>query len=273
MIGAVSLRSSLLGLLVAITAALPVWGCGEDPGGTGGAATGAGAGGMGGSGGSTGSGDACEEPGESFAFEIALSDGTIHDCAKFQDEEIALQGAIVSAVGPTAWEIDSCAPGAGCAPAFNTLTVLTTGLDLQIPAGTYVEIAAKITHIGGVCTAGLLVSNLPTWNGSPNPTEGGTAPWLDSGGPGSPFSRDTVFRCATGFGANDCPGGQEFYALTFLLAADPSAVTEPVDSGQSIVWDVAAGPAAGRYTARTLHAHSGYCEQPGSIEYFIARAP
>lgn len=252
-----------IGLWTPLLAAAAAVGCGGEVDGPPGAAAGGG-----GAGGAAG---ACEESGELFAFELATPDGAVHDCANFFEDELTVQGAVVSAVAPTAWQIDACAPGAGCAPSYHTLTVLTSGLTLDIPAGTFVEISLAIKNIAGHCSAGLLVTNLPAFGGAANPASSDSAPWLDSSGPGSPFAREAVFRCATALGASGCPGEQELYDLTFSVAADPSTATPPVASGQSVDWEVPGGPAQGLYTARNLHAHSGYCEQPGSIEYFIAR--
>jgi hypothetical protein len=187
---------------------------------------------------------------------------------------LTLDGAITASSGPTSYTIDSCSPDANCQPMLNTLELHSSTLELAIPVGTVVTVSTRISHVGGVCNASLFVKNLPVWGGQPNPTSDGDAPWLDSGGPGSPFDHSTQVRCTYGEGGDPpCTGGTSVYDLSFALASDPSVSIGPIMTGTTVTWDIPSGPAAGRYAVRNVQANSGYCEIPGTVDYFIARDP
>jgi hypothetical protein len=238
------------------------------------AAGGGGAGGGGGRGvgGAGGGGEACRDGSESIDVALVTADGERHECFSGPQDEVTLEGQIAAQSGAT-WQIDTCPPDADCPPSLNELSVKTAGLSLDIPIGTFVRVSFRIQQSAGTCTVGLLVSNLPTWRGAANPTASDEAPWLDNGGPGSPFAVKTSTRCTIDLGDQPpCAGAQEIYDLSFSLAADPSVSVGPVRSGESVPWVVPSGAAAGSYTARTLQATSAHCEQIGTLQYFIARA-
>jgi hypothetical protein len=212
------------------------------------------------------------ETDEVWDFKLTTYDGVVHSCSELMNEDVSFQGAITASTGPTSYTTDSCPPGVNCMPALNTLEVTSSTLELAIPVGTVVNVSAHFSWLGGRCTAGLFVKNVPLWGGQPNPTSSDEAPWLDSGGPGSPFDVKTSVRCTYGEGGDPpCTGGTSVYDLSFALAGDPSISTGPVATGTTLTLEVPSGSLAGRYAVRNVRANSGYCEVPGTVEYFIAR--
>ena len=71
-----------------------------------------------------------------------------------------------------ALQIDTCA--GGC-----TVNIgVTKSIPFAIPVGAYVEVAYAFTVARFVCRTFLRISNLPAWNGQPNPVSDTSGPYL-----------------------------------------------------------------------------------------------
>lgn len=159
-----------------------------------GGAAGAGAGGGGAAGG--GGPPACSLPDSRIAISIdAVGDGGAL-------REWDASGAI-TARDASSFVLDTCAPSAGCTPTPTTVRVEAPGIDLGLEAGAFVEVRYRAAaYNGGQIAASVSVTNLPIWDGRPNPvssvaglrfvaSEGGLAH------PGLPFELSSTARaCA-----------------------------------------------------------------------------
>ncbi len=187
-------------------------GCGDDSatssgaGGGGGTGSGAGAGG--------GGGDACVKTVDRFAAVIDAWDGATHgDCAA--DADVLLEGAIHSdEKGATKrFELDGCVAG-GCNPMISAVTVEAPGIEATIPDGTLVRLRFLQDTAAG-CATSLLIENLASLDGSPNPTTSEDVVWLAAA---DGASVDAPFEVLTGNAGCTAPGecGAEPVATSFL---------------------------------------------------------
>jgi hypothetical protein len=242
-------------------------GCGG--GGTG--ASGGGQGGGGQGGGGQGGADSCPlVKGESFGFSVTTADGISHGCpGQVENSEIAIEGQVTAASSTDDWVIDTCPPTADCAPTLVHVQVNGEGPKLDIPVGALVSVATDVSYVGGTCHSSLLITNLPSWEGLPNPVATDAAPWFQVGGDSaSPFDVETIEQCHSDGGCM-----RAYYKLRFMLKDDPSVTTAPLAMGEGATLDVPSGAAKGSYLTHNVYADSGYCEIAGSIIFWIRRAP
>jgi hypothetical protein len=111
----------------------------------------------------------CEAGSGTFAFELTTPDGTPVGCAVASGTNNAakLQARLVSSDGYN-MQFDGCSPAADCStPA---ITKVHSSELFSAPVGIYVEIEA-LTEWNGPAGCGhkLLIRNLSSWDGSPNP--------------------------------------------------------------------------------------------------------
>jgi hypothetical protein len=65
--------------------------------------------------------------------------------------------------------IDQCPPNADCIQMLTEIAVDAKDLDLTFQIGTYVEVQYDLSPGWGGCTALLVIRNVPSWGGMPNP--------------------------------------------------------------------------------------------------------
>ncbi len=166
----------------------------------------AGVGATGALGGAAGTANSCTRTEDRARIAVQLPGEPRRDCssAEFGSEPkppTALNGAIIR-IGPTTFEIDTCAPNADCVPSLALFEVEAPGLSLEqaLVSGAFVRVTYLIDRFYA-CQQSLEVSTIPTWGGVPSPVdEMGDTLLLavsDGGGTfdGSPY---TVDRTALG---------------------------------------------------------------------------
>ncbi len=250
-------------------------------GGSGGATGGsAGVGGMAGSGGVAGTGGSggampdagppvsCGRTHDSFSMRAQLYDGRTFSCSGGTDFGFAqLQGQVVEMNG-NALTIDSCPPNADCIQMRSTFTFDAPGLYLWIPTGAFVDVSLQVDQPWG-CEQRILIADLPSWGGLPNPVPTGATVHLAAADgiadtlPGAPF---TIQKLPLGC-VNDPSGGcggdpPDDYALHFASTTTPGDPGITVGMGQYATWSVPSASGVNEYWAvRNLRSYSsGYCD-------------
>jgi hypothetical protein len=179
-----------------------------------------------------------------------------------------VSGVVTAASSADTWVIDSCAPGAGCAPSFTSFTIDGDGPKLTIPAGTLVDASFVMRNVGGISTDMLLITNLPTWKGISNPVRADAGLWLDvSGHSDSPFTLAEAAQCALD------GKGRDALTVSFSLKSDPAVKTAPVANAARAKLTVPSGPLQGTYEVCNALSTSGYEEIPGIVTTWIRWAP
>lgn len=191
-----------------------------------------------GSGGSGGSGGSCSEPNAALTLGLVTADGTTYGCG-FDfgkgDGDIVLQGQVHGIAADTV-VLDTCPPGANCAPTLATLSLKADSFALGLPEGAFVELRMHVETPMG-CGAKILITNLATWEGAANPVSPlpqvllAASDGLESTFPEAPFAMDTVSVCTMG-----PAGGAEAFAFRFFAAGEAPGSGITVPQGGSVIW-------------------------------------
>jgi hypothetical protein len=185
---------------------------------------------------------------------------------------------VITGVDSNGFTIDTCGPSADCAgPHLNTFTVTAPGLSLAgLRVGAYVHVSIQIIQ-GFGCTETLVVTNLASWVGAPNPVETGTNLYLaaESGNttidPSAQLRIDRVALHCPAYGDAGCDGPADDFALHFTLANIGADTT--LDMGSETVLP-SVGPAPVRYRVSNLRSYvSGACDDDSNWDWFVVREP
>src|SRR5262249_12134479 len=65
--------------------------------------------------------------------------------------------------------IDQCSPGADCPSFLTTVTIAADALAPSFPIGAYVKVSYGLDPAWMSCTQRILIENVPSWDGAPNP--------------------------------------------------------------------------------------------------------
>jgi hypothetical protein len=184
----------------------------------------------------------CPHTTDTLSLELTMPDGTTLACGQSTDKiEIA---AVVLASTPTSLSLDLCPPNYGCPMMKASLEVHAAGLSIGIPTGALLSIQIDVwTPPGGGCMQAVLVQNLPTWSGVPNPASTESFLWFTGTDGGATTFYEAPFSVTAMPDCNDEPGAPyENQELTFTSAMMPPSPTPPqvtVPMGASAVWTVA----------------------------------
>jgi hypothetical protein len=222
-----------------------------------------------------GSGGACSEPNDSLAIDLVTADGTAFGCSVPQTEgsieDFVLQGQI-HMIAPGVAGLDTCPPNADCGPSLATFSVKAEGFVLSLPEGAYVEVRMRVAA-PMACGARILVTNLATWGGVPNPVPS-LDPLLLAASDGladtfseAPFGVDKVSVCTMG-----PAGGAEAFSFRFFSAGDPPGTGVVVPQGGNVIW-AAPFQKHGPVMVRNLRSFdSGFADENSNWSYLMAPA-
>ena len=265
------LSSELGWTLASVAAASAIMACGARSGFEVGGATAHGGGGSGGSettssssssssSSSTGGGAMCGvETDGTVSVDIARYMGSVLGCAHSTaggEKTTSFKGAIVSSQGGSI-EVDECSPAADCIAQISKISIQAQGIgEAFLPTGAFVEVRLQESDNKFFCLDTVMIKNLPSWDGAPNPVDQGDHTWLvgsntafafpDAGyrleavplgcfpGQTSPCGphEDYVFRVTVGSMATDIPMG------TAAEVGAPSWVFSNISSYSTDVCDV-----------------------------------
>ncbi len=219
--------------------------------------------------GQPGDGQHCAVTNDFSSLVVTLPDRTHGRCVSGDsgafDETETVEGVVHNAPDGSI-VINSCLPGTGCEPTGAILSVSTDDehppLPLAIPDGTFVQLTLQSKRSGGIwsmCKSRILIRNLPTWGGAPNPTSGGSFFWMAEhfsyneeaySWPDDPFLVERELACD--------PSGATapYYAWRFSSPDSPGSEVVAY-MGETATWSVADGELAGQYEARNLQATVG----------------
>ena len=243
-------------------------------GGTGGTGNG-GAGATGGTGGTGGMGGSpgCGRSYDGFDMQLVTFDQTVWGCyapegtaAGYQE----IEGQVVELL-ENGIVLDSCPPNADCIPMLNFLSFWALDLYNPVPFGAFVRVSVQVDQPWG-CTHQLMIENLPSWGGLPNPVYPGEMLYLAAADgapaalPGAPFEISPV---ALGCFPNAEPncGYEEDYALRFS-----SPFGEPIDVYMGELWDWYLQSSDLQYLlVRNLRSYeTGWCDDYWNWGYWVS---
>jgi len=251
----------------------------------------AGVGAAGGSGGAAGTTNSCTRTEDRARIAVQLPGEPRRDCSSamldFEPRPPTALDGVITRIGPTEFEIDTCAPNADCVPSLALFEVEAPGLSLRqvLGEGAFV----RVTYLIGrffACQQSLEVSSIPTWGGVQNPASmmGDTLLLAvsDGGGTfdGSPY---TVDRMALGCQPVTQGCGSvtpDEYALVLSPTAEPeSAISvgmgqtmqlnnlQPLPSNWPSSW-------ARFWTVRNLRSYqTEYCDDYWNFAWYLVWSP
>ncbi|GAC1353396.1 MAG: hypothetical protein NVSMB47_05510 [Polyangiales bacterium] len=198
--------------------------------------------------------------------------GLTYDCAGVTGD-FDVVGVLV-AVDAQSFQIDTCAPGTGCASTLTTVSATAPGLDLRsLPVGSFVEARLRsYRHPFYGCTSLALVTSLDTWGGTPNPADvGGRTYFVGSDGspgvPDAPFTVDLVANhCVPEKSGCGSPVPPDTYRMKFR--AGTSSLELPMSSSGSLEL-----PGGGALVVRNLRSYqTSNCEDYYNYAFWAVRA-
>ncbi len=218
-------------------------GSGGETGGAGGG-NGGSQGGAGGSVGGTagtggiGGGPACDTaPAGSFTMSIQTPQGQVWSCDAWdttQQGDLTFDAAVVKS-SLNVVSLDACSPAADCVPLIYEVTFGADGLGVDIPVGALVHVEASVNVPWG-CAQRLLITNLPSWDGMPNPVQTNHQLWVAATDgmadmfADAPFVVDRLKLDCPGYPAGGCGGevepGQYMFRFTPTNNAGPAVIIE-----------------------------------------------
>jgi hypothetical protein len=84
---------------------------------------------------------------------------------------------------------DECSPGSDCVGKKGQVTITAMGIGAAfLPTGAFVEIRLEESNNDFFCIDNLLIKNLATWDGAPNPAASGGATWIAASQSGTAFA-------------------------------------------------------------------------------------
>lgn len=230
-----------------------------------------------GGGGAGGAGPQCEDfSAGSLAMNIVTPDGAVWDCAAFMESatgDLVVEGAVIKAESGMI-ELDACGPAADCLPMIYQVKVGAPGLALNVPVGAYVRLQARV-YIPWGCEQRIMITNLPVWQGTPNPVASDSRLWM-AGSEGSaevlesaPFWLDKIKLACDEIDDMGC-GQPAHYAMQFTPAGQPDLAIL-VAPGETKALALPDTPGA---VATNLKSYeTGYCDDYWNWGYWVAPAP
>jgi hypothetical protein len=187
----------------------------------------------------TGGGPSCVRTHDWFEMQLDDYEGLTWGCEGGAVEEgtNTLAGQVVESFD-AGLVLDSCPPNADCMPMLSKLGFSAPGLFNPVPQGAFVAVTVRVEMPWG-CSHELLIVNLPTWAGMPNPVDSTAKAYLlaadgaPEAPPGSPITvKAEPAGCSSGEEGDD-------YRLHFSTSQPNEDLI--LLMGQSEVWEVDAG--------------------------------
>lgn len=250
-------------------------------GGGAGGGTGGGVGGVGGSGGTGGSvggtggvgGSHCDSgPPSGFSMNIVTPEGAVWDCAAFMESQtgtLSFNAAVVKS-DLNLLVVDACSPAADCVPFLYTLQFDAPGLGVFAPIGTYVHVEASVDIPWG-CYERLMITNIPSWDGMPNPVQPDNQLWLAATDGAvemfddAPFKVDKI-KLDCGPTTGGCGGDPGKFDLRFTPVDDPGGAVV-VTTAETKTMSLIDTPVAAVKNLRSFE--SGACDDYWNWAYWV----
>lgn len=241
-------------------------------GATGGTSGSGGLAGDGGSGAAAGTGGkACFRSEDHFGVKLATS-ATVQPPACVQSwtgpEKWSATGIVVAS-SDNAFQIDECSPAADCVPIITDVSMSGRDLALLVPIGAIVRIDYTITSTIYQCARVLSVSNLPSWDGVPNPISPKQELYLaaaDGTYQAPEESGLTISLVELGCppSSNGC-GGTSLVPDDYAFSFGTPAGTVQIGMGETL-------PLGQGLSGANLRSYvSGYCDDYWSWAYWVSR--
>ena len=226
-------------------------------------------------GGSGGGSAACGKTHDEFHVDGYLYDGSVFGCWNGQSGTVQIEGSVVSSF-PDGFTIDSCAPNMDCAaPMISEFYYYANGLQTYVPVGSFVRVSLSIEMPWG-CEQRIVVRNMPSWEGVPNPVGQGQELYLAAADgtleelPEAPFTIDAIgLGCYPN--APSCGEPADDFVLEFRSNEDPGAIPLALLMGQQTDWHLAMPGSSQHMSVRNLRSYvSGVCDDYWNWSYWIA---
>lgn len=186
-------------------------------------------------------GASCPHTTDQFAFSLAGYGGEGHLLACGAETGRVTFNAVVTGADTATVELGTCPAGVGCRNPM-TLTVLSPDLAVPLVVGAFVQVNAEVFHTGeGRCAQTLMIRNLPSLGGLPNPITSSPILWLAGADGTLATSPDAPFHVgdAEGCGADSKPGfADDALSFSFAEAALAAPATFSLPMGASYVAQV-----------------------------------
>jgi hypothetical protein len=188
--------------------------------------------------------------------------------------ELNIVGEVVDSGTPIV--IDSCAPDASCSPMLNELLVDAPAGFTDLVPGLFVEVRAFAHFEFGGCVTALVIRNVDSFGGVPNPWESGQELWL-AGAEGTlvtldiaPFAVEAVPLGCYPDQEEGCSVKDDFELRFFDRDLPDNDVV--VHMGESeYAWPLEAGAS---FSPRNLRSYeSGLCDDYWNWAYYLDRTP
>lgn len=163
--------------------------------------------------------------------------------------------------------LDSCPPGANCAPQISTVRFEAKGLQPYLPSGVFAKLIVTTEQPGG-CDETFFVLNLPEWGGVPNPVTAAPRLWL-AGVDGTLdlpqglpyYAEKRAYGCVS-------PASTRDYGLAFISNEDP---TKFVEVSMGYPGSLDQGPGDTWLISDLRSFDSGAANDTGTWTYWIAQ--
>ncbi len=225
--------------------------------------------------GAGGSVNACLPGQETMGIRLTTASGEVLGCTSdFPGQnqgDLVLEG-IMAQVAEGEFTLDSCPPNADCPPIISKLSIKWQNQIVWIPNGAFVRLHMYVEAPMG-CGAKILITNLPSWGGTPNPVAPQEMLWfaasdgLDKSFPEAPFGLEKVLH--------DCPANTEspldIYDFRFFDPADPKNEVIVSQGGTEMLWP---SKSPGAWTVHNMRAFDPYAaDDYWNWGYWIAQTP
>jgi hypothetical protein len=221
---------------------------------------------------------ACGETHDTVSILLSTYEGKSYGCKGSTQGNFEMEATVVDA-GTDFLSLDSCPPNADCLPHLSKLSVSAAGLDLgATPKGNFVRVEIQSYLFMGGCGHKVLVTNLPSWAGAPNPVEQGERLWLMAAdGAMGPFDDSPLTMEAVPLGCypDEPPGcgDHDDYLWRFRSASSPADPATDLAMGQTYGWYFTNGPGSQKVLGRNLRSFAvGYCDGPVEFAYWVINA-
>jgi hypothetical protein len=216
----------------------------------------------------------CAETHDTLSVTLSTWQGITYDCGN-GTSDFELSAAVVESPGQGLLVLDSCSPGADCTPFLSKLSIAAPGISLDIPVGTYVKVHVAIdVGFNNECSQRVQITNLPTWDGMPNPMMPGELLWflgVEAGQKAFPDS--PIAATPEPFGCPSEQGGcstHEDYQWHFQIPTSSSDPGVVVQMGATAYWGVNFPTGFEYLSVHNLRSFkSGACDAPTDLAYWI----
>jgi hypothetical protein len=213
---------------------------------------------------------------DGLSLMLMTSQGDVVACTG-DSSAFDFKARVVSNDGTGHLLLDSCSPAADCIEELNSLSIKAPGLYTDIPLHAYVRVRGAIQSSFGRCVQQIQITNLPSWDGDPNPVFSEAALWLIGMDGGQPFIFDDTpiivtpipLGCFQGEPVACVP--HDDYTFQFQGASNHEDPGTIVSMGQMAFWEANLPSGDQLFAVRNLRSFSQtYCDEgPSDFAYWV----